>query len=72
MKKRKLILSAILSTTLLASGSLFFIANANVPVDDANKKKLKTCSVQSGDDVIQIGNTCESGGNGCNSNPCDD
>ena len=73
MKRKKLFLSTVLCTTFLVCGSSFFVARA-LPWGeggDSNKKQLKSCLVQNGDTVSQIGNTCDAGGKGCKPNPCD-
>ena len=71
MKSKRLTLSVILSTVLLATMSLFFVEKANALVD-SKKKQLKACIVQSGGTVTQLGNTCDAGGDGCSPNPCGD
>jgi hypothetical protein len=69
MKSKRLTLSVILSTVLLTTMSLFFVEKASA-LGDNKKKQLKACIVQSGGTVTQLGNTCESGGDGCSANPC--
>ena len=71
MKTKKLTLSVILSTVLLAVLSFVFVNKAHA-LRETNTKVLIPCSVQSGGTITQIGNTCQNGGNGCSANPCGD
>lgn len=71
MKTKKLTLSVVLSAIVLTTMSLFFVEKANAFAQNKNQQ-LQTCSVQSGDTITQIGNTCTSGGKGCKPNPCGD
>ncbi len=61
-------MSLIFGTFLLGTCSLFFSQKANAVA--AARQQLKACSVQSGGVITKIGDTCDSGGDGCTPNPC--
>jgi hypothetical protein len=71
MKRKKLTFSIILSTVLLTALSLLIVNKADA-LRETNTKLLVPCSVQVGGTIIQVGDYCQNGGNGCSPNPCGD
>jgi|GEM_PF-6646110 preprotein translocase subunit YajC len=70
MKAQRLTFKAFFTTVFLMGICFFFALKADAKREDGNTKLLVPCSVQSGDTITQIGNTCSNGGNGCTANPC--
>jgi hypothetical protein len=71
MKRKQLTFSIALSAVLLTVLSLVSINKADA-LRETNTKVLIPCSVQVGGTIIQVGDYCENGGNGCSPNPCGD
>ncbi len=67
--KRYIKISTLCLGICLSIGALIVSKSAKA-LREGGTKKLVSCTISSGGEITQIGNTCSSGSASCSSNPC--